>query len=393
MEKVSNELNLVEHIAFEPPIDIYQLSGGLSLILGSNMMGGLLSPAGTVKIILFSLIPKKSFQKLIGEHKELRILGRTRNSSAEELRSPISDNFSTAILNTSNRCAASVQQDYWAGIAVACHKNSNDSDGLKAKRLERQIGLVVARLEHLAKAYRTVMSVLDSGEAPHSLISNKYAKYLGIEYQSCLNELYGLRDATLAAAYRFAFGCRDAYSQTKLKNLVLNPPAAQNVAELITRSMYSQNGDLLLERMSLYRNIAQHCLGTTNPIFQGDVYQICISRGPFGNIPYLILPLYDDMDKIRQIERGSSKGIFQRLPREEAERFLNISPHQDALEFCFTCLERLLRICEEIAAETPISPEQIVITGENILRAEFRHRDGTILKFRRDESTGELVED
>lgn len=107
--------------------------------------------------------------------------------------------------------------------------------------------------------------------------------------------------------------------------------------------MFSNSGDLLIDHMSLYRSVAQHCLGATNPVL-GDIYQLRVSTEPFGDLPYLIYPLYDDIGKMREIEQGSSKGILEGFPIEEAKRFFGLGDYRDALEFCYDCFVRLLRI-------------------------------------------------
>jgi hypothetical protein len=388
METDPDELHFEEDIEFEPPIDIYRMTGGTSLMLGSNGTGAFLSPGA---MALFSMLPKEDFQKLVGEHKEFRILARSRNDSAKDLEDPITSGFSTAILSSRNRCLATEQRDFWGGIAVASHNAGEDSDGLKARRLERQIALAVARLERLSKAYTTVLSMIDLPSNNHSFKSDKYSRYLGVEYQSCLNELYGLRDAALAVAYRFSFDRTDGCNLNRLKSIVCSPQMSKTSAKLIAKSMFLPDGELLLERMSLYRSMAQHCLGTTNPIFS-DIYQICTSLGPFGKVPYLVLPLYDDVKTLRDVEKGSSKGVFQKFSKAEGERFLGLLSHQDALEFCFDCLEFLLRLCEAISSETDIQPQVFTVTGKDILKAEFRKGDGTVVRLKRDASTGELVE-
>jgi hypothetical protein len=189
------------------------------------------------------------------------------------------------------------------------------------------------------------------GDRPTSekivVTSDKYSNYLASEYRSCLNELYSLRDAVLAAAFRLNYKRNDPFAIKKLKSLVLSDDSS--ISTLISQSMFDSSGDHIIDRISLYRSIAQHCLGATNPVI-GDVYRLFISRGPYGELPYLVFPLYDDIEKMRAIEAGSSRGIFEPPPRSEAERFLGLPSPSDALDFCYDCFVRLLRICEVLAA-------------------------------------------
>jgi hypothetical protein len=46
-----------------------------------------------------------------------------------------------------------------------------------------------------------------------------------------------------------------------------------------------------------------------------------------------VYPLYDNIERMRDIEEGSSKGILERPPLDEIKRFLGLDNYQDALEF------------------------------------------------------------
>jgi len=95
---------------------------------------------------------------------------------------------------------------------------------------------------------------------------------------------------------------------------------------------------------------------------------------------------------MRTIEQGSSKGVLDAPSRAEAERFLSISSHVDALEFCYDCFVRLLEICEALASEIKIEPKAIVITKNEILEATVTNAYGETRRVKRDEATGQLVE-
>ncbi|MBV9484408.1 hypothetical protein [Bradyrhizobium sp.] len=174
----------------------------------------------------------------------------------------------------------------------------------------------------------------------------------------------------------------------KIKALVTTE--TDGSAQLISHAMFSDAGDRLLDHMALYRSVAQHCLGATNPIF-GDAYQLRLSAGPFGKLLYLIYPLYDDIEKMRAIERGSSIGILERPSKEELERFGGLRHYRDALEFCYDCFVRLLKIGEFLRQETGIEPRPITITDKDILELVVTDETGKVTRAKRDQ-TGRLVE-
>lgn len=219
-----------------------------------------------------------------------------------------------------------------------------------------------------------------------SFTSDKYSHYLGSEYRSCLNELYSLRDAILVAMYKVGFKRTDDFTIRKLRTLATND--SKGSARLVFESMFDTSEDALIDQMSLYRSVAQHCLGLNNPVF-GDVYRLRVSEGPFGEIPYMVYPLYDNLSVMREIERGSSKGILVPVTDSEFDRFIQLPRHRDALEFCFDCFERLLRIAELLADEIGFSPRLTTLTEDHILAATLT-RDGEILKFERDKETNQL---
>jgi hypothetical protein len=147
----------------------------------------------------------------------------------------------------------------------------------------------------------------------------------------------------------------------------------KGVGRLIADSMFNADGDLLIDRMSLHRGVGQHCLGKNNPLF-GDVYQLRRSRGPLG-LPCLVFPLFDDVGRMRAIEKGSSKGILEPPTRAEAERFLR-KRDLDALEFLFDCFVRLLRIAKMLADEIGLGLRMMTITDDDIIDAKFTNQAG-----------------
>ena len=378
-------------LTFEPPLAFHHLSGGLALLVDANRLAWLLSP-GSGSPLLFSIRPTTPILSLFDEQPSLRILGRTRFQHANEMNDPVSANFAIAALTADNQCLANSQGQHWSGIATALHQAERDSDARMARRVAGQIRLCLALLEKLSIAYRTVLSIATQKPtltADVSVTSDKYSHWLGSEYRSCLNELYSLRDATLVATYRLRFGRSDPFSMKRIKALALG--TADGIGHLIAGAMFSKEGDLLIDHMSLYRSIALHCLGATNPVVD-DIYRLRTSAGPYGEIPYLVYPLYDDIERMRDIEQGSSKGLFERADRAEIIRFLSLPQHRDALEFCYDCFVRLLRLCEALALEIAIEPKLITLTDDDILEATLTDADGKVTRVKRDEKTGKLVE-
>lgn len=142
--------------------------------------------------------------------------------------------------------------------------------------------------------------------------------------------------------------------------------------------------------MPLYRSVAQHCLGASNPIF-GDVYQLRPSPGPFGELLYISYPLYDDIEAMRAIEQGASKGILERPAIEEARRFASLGEYRDALKFCYDCFVRLLQITDLLRQESGIEGGPIAITDEEILEITLTDEAGNVTRKKKD-AAGRLVD-
>lgn len=372
---------------FEPPMVGYHVTGGLSALAASNNISAILAPgAGFVPFCNAS-----SDNRILLDQPGLRILGKNLFYRAEEMYDVVTSNFALAAPNNANQCLARSQQQYWNGVENALASEHRGADALIARRVNAQIRVCTFRLERLSIAYRTVLIEVAGAEPPSTncLTNNKYAHFIGNEYRSFINELFSLRDALLGAAYRLRYGRKDSYELKKIRTLVCNEQNGSG--KLIAESMFTPGGDQLIAHMALYRAVALHCTGDTNPIF-GDVYKVASSKGLWGRLSYLVYPLYDDIEKMRIIEKGSPKGIIERLPREEAERFLQLPVHLDALEFCYDCLVRLLRVSEALQQEIPIEPKPYIITDKEILEAAFTSEDGIVRRFKRDPDTGSLVQ-
>ena len=366
------------------------LTGGLALLLGSNGLATILSP-GASDLVFFSLMKGVAISAALQAQPGIRILGRNTFHHADEMHDPVTTNFIIrATAAQGGQCLAHTQTHRWSGLANALHQLQRDSDAMLVKRVSSQMRLCLSRIERLSLAYRTVLSIVCAKAPPpdHKFISDKYAQHLGSEYRSVLNELYSLRDAVLAASFRLHHKRTDSFQISKLRALVIN--STEGSSRMIADAMFSESGDRLIHNMSSYRAVAQHCLGATNPVV-GDVYQLVQSVGPMGTHPYLVYPLYDDIERMRAIEQGSSKGVLERLPLEEVKRFVGLPAHQDALEFCYDCFERLLRIAETLDREIGIEPQTLQITDDDIIELTFTDENGKMIRAKRDAS-GRLVD-
>jgi hypothetical protein len=374
-------------LSMSPPLRWHHLSGGLLLLQGENRLAMLASP-GSPDLLFFSILPNVPVPWLFKQQQGIRVLGRNWFSHAAEMRDPVASHFTIAAPSKDRKCLAHAQIWHWSGVANALVSDSRQVDAMVAARLRAQIAVSMGRLEMLSSAYRTVLRVVTqtSTATEQSATSDKYAAYLASEYRSCLNELYSLRDSALLAMFRFRFRRYDPFTMKKLQALVSSDTGLS--AKMAMDSMFDPHGDHLIDEMSLYRSIAQHCLGATNPFV--DVYQVRISRGPFGTLPYLIFPLYDDIQRMRLIEQGSSKGVIEPLPRAEAQRFFGLPNPRDALEFCYDCFVRLLHLCEALAGEIAIEPRTLTLTDDDIVEAVLTDAKGNTVRLKRDAESGNL---
>ena len=224
---MKNEHLLREGFAFEPPLEFFHLSGGLSLLLGANRQAWLMSP-DQQRPTFFSVVPRAEIRTLFVEQTNLRFLGRTRFQHASELHDFVSDNFSIAAQGSKRTCLANSQSALWDGISNRLHHDQRNADALLATRIQRQIRLSLSRVERLSGTYRSALAATTDkpiSEADKTnLTSDKYAYWLGSDYRSCLNELYSLRDAILAAHFRLCLKRNDPFSIKKLRASVLQGP-------------------------------------------------------------------------------------------------------------------------------------------------------------------------
>lgn len=371
-----------------PPIQFHHLSGGAVLWLGSDRTATLRSPAG---MNAFCLRRGQSIVSLLRAYKKIRVLGRTTFQHPEEIHDPVADNFVLPVLTNEHKCLAHDQQLYWRGAAVAAYQEGKGIESVVASRIASQVRICLRRIEQLSIAYRMTLdfAATQPQRAGSTLTNNKYAQAIGSEFRSALNELYALRDAVNSAAYRFRYARLDGLRTKSLEKFVRED--ASVMGRLIHQSMFDAAGDLLLDRMSLYRSVALHSLGMANPVL-GDGYFAAAENGVLGPIMYVCFPLYDNIDRMREMEHAGSKGVLGPLPPDEAMRFVQKADHLDALEFCFDCFERILRIAEALAKDAALPSGPLRITDDDIQEVTITEIDGSVKRAKRDEFTGNLVE-
>lgn len=226
-------------VSLEPPLRMYHLTGGLSLLVASNRMCTLLSPGG-FGLSFFSLLANAPVPFLSSAEGSLRAFGSNYFGAAQEMQEAVASNFAIIAPNVNNTCPAYSQSQHWSGVATTLHGSGRGTDALVATRIFSQIRHCLTRLERLSAAYRTVLSVAEPAErSTISYTSDKYAHYLGSEYRSLLNELYSLRDSLLAGVFRLHYARTEPYTIRRIKSLVCDDQS--RIGRLIDNSMFSSN--------------------------------------------------------------------------------------------------------------------------------------------------------
>ena len=232
-EHSDEELDSTESIlSFSPPLRLHHLTGGIGFLLGDNEQGMILAPCseGLRPIIVERGM---SVRAVMSDYRGIRVLGRTMAEEADQLKDPVTDNFIIAARNARNMCLATDRSRHWSGVALALQQEQKFAEAALASRIASQIDFCTRRLERLSMAYRTVLSIVGYGDmsAPHFITSDKYAQHIGTEYRSLLSELYGLRDAVNAAAYRLKYRCEERFETKKLKSKILGELHAAGLAD------------------------------------------------------------------------------------------------------------------------------------------------------------------
>lgn len=373
-------------LSFDPPLNLYHLSGGLQLLLGENLQAWLIDAHAEYPFVWSAL---NGPQDILSFYPEIRIIGRTRFASVEEMKEPISPNFVIRSASRSHQCLAFHQHTFWSGMANGFSQDGAAESAHICRRLSTQIIKSTRRLEKLSLSYR---SALPTQKIPEdgsiSFHQDKYSSNIGNEFGSLLDDLYGLRDAINVIVYKLLLQKNGGFSTRALKKAVADHPSSPTV-ELIKAAMFDEFcGDLIISKMSTYRGVALHSMGTSNPLTSDSVMIKC-ANGPLGKIARIVYPLYDDISQLKEIEAGKSFGPIDK--REEFERFAKLDNHLDAMEFAYDCFVRLLQIAESLGAELGLEPQHIKLTDRDILKATFTDEDGNVVHLERDPTTGELV--
>lgn len=352
-----------------PPAHLFRLSGGVKLIVDAK---------GKCQIIgikpgqeAHCNLNGREIGATLFDYQSIRVLARSTCYDDTELNDPISDVFALRAVGPDGKCLAFSQGFYWSGVAHVLHeRNMYLEEGL-VRRLTTQFRTSLRRFEKLFIAYSTFLETL--AEKPPKkghCVRNKHTVNIGSEFGALLEALYGLRDAVNSVAYRMLFGEVTAFQTKKLKSKVLASKQSA-FARLVNASMFDEEGgDLLLSRMSTYRAVALHSMGTSNPVV-GDSVLFKEEAGIFGRILRAVYPLYDDMAKLKEIERGTGVGFSFRRDVEEFQRFLSRSVHEDALDFGFDCFARLLTLARLLGEELELESRHPIITDDDIVSVDL----------------------
>lgn len=375
------------NLNFEPPMFFYHLSGGLTLFQGSNDLCWL-GESHSNKLILFSTL-SGSPQDALKAYRGIRALARTRFEHAEDLKDPVSDNF--ALCETGKRtteCLAFRQMNFWDRASTGFLQQKKHDEYFMACRMATQIKKSVRRLEKLSVSYRTATSYYKPPKKrTRHLELNKYSAHVGGEFASMLDDLYATRDALNALVYRLVYKKSDGFTTKKFKPHVIDDVTP--IGRAIFNAMFGPDArKAIIARMSTYRAVSLHCLGSSNPVF-GDCLTSVTRNGPLGPLTKLVFPLYDDIARLKQIELGYSSGNIVPIPHDEAKRFMR-ARHEDALDFAYDCFIQILRISELMSFRGDIPQKTTTITEKDIVSATITNADGTVTRLKRDPKTGTL---
>ncbi|MER8672971.1 hypothetical protein [Mesorhizobium sp. M0037] len=344
-----------------PPAQVFWLSGGMRLIVDAERSCRLLT-VSPHRVASFKLGDSK-IGSVLFDYKNIRVLAHSMSFSDRDLNDPIADQFVLFAVKD-REYLTSTQQIYWSGVGNVFNENGKyDEEGM-VRRLRTQMRVAHRRFEKLFSSYS---HFLDFEENDRSILfRNKHSQNIGLEFSALLDSLFSLRDAVNSIAFRLLLGGVGTFDTKKLKTKILGKSDSE-FSTLLASSMFEEaSGDLLLRRMSTYRAVALHCLGTTNPV-TGDGIYFRKDSGIFGSIRRVVFPLYDDMQKMREIETGTPAGFSFRRDDEELRRFMERPRHDDALDFGFLTLARLLDLCRLLGSELGLESRLLTLTDNDII--------------------------
>jgi hypothetical protein len=368
------------------------MSGGVSCLSSGNGTCWMMSP----KLPTFwTQIEISTLQHDLELITPLRILTKSLFSAPQDMHYPLPETY--LLIPTSQGSGFDTQQlRRWFGLSTAYGFQRANTTALRAERIAKQILFCRDTLYTLNRSYKFTMTrnvTSDNISYPTDgtvhFMSDKYAADIDYRTQSCLNELYALRD------YLLYFLFEDMYSQKGISIrgglMLLEQDDKFGLATMLS-PMFAETSPMgLIALMSPYRNAFFHFMGTKNNPF-GQAYCFREASSVFGDIPYLIYPLYDDINRLRSIERGASldEGTSEQS-KDEAKRFMQLANYTDALEFCYDSFISLLALSSAIEKQVKLASKNVELTDSDILEATFRHSDGTVAHFVKGED-GKLVE-
>jgi hypothetical protein len=355
-----------------PPASLYRLSGGIKLIVDSHEKCQVIGIKPGQEIH-FSLNGRKIGATLF-DYRNVRVFARSKCHDDDELNDPISYNLALRALGPDGKCLVYSQQLYWEGVSHVFHERRMYPEEGLVRRLVTQIRTCLRRFEKLFISYSIFLETFEKNPPLRgNCLKNKHTTNIGSEFGALLDSLYALRDAVNSIAYRLLFHENGIFNTKKFRMKILGS-SKSGFVQLVSGAMFEEkDGDLILSRMSTYRSVALHCMGTSNPVVRDSII-FKEESGIFGPILRAVYPLYDDMAKLKAIELGTAIGFSFPRDTDEIKRFLSISCHQDALDFGFDCFERLLTIALLLGEELELESRLPVITDKDIISHEFTAR-------------------
>jgi hypothetical protein len=376
-----------EGLSFQPPFRIFNLGGGVGCLSAENSACWLLVP--TEDMLVWSDISGLRVPYEILELGPLQPITESYFSNIEDLNDPIS-NVCLSARSGDDQALDVAQAQRWKGLALAYRNRGDGKKATRAERIGAQIIFATNTLHKLVYAYKNTMisqlresQICDFSCGTFNFYSNKYAMDIGYRTQSCLNELFGLRD------FIFYFLFDDLYGESirlsKAENFLQNNDKF-GLADVIIPHIRQQAPIGKLALMSLYRNVFFHYVGPNfGPLGQSYCFREWSGKG--WRIPYIVYPLYDNVESLKRLEKGESLwDPNSSAEKEDAMRFMQLERHIDALNFCHESFLTLLRISQAIEECIELESEVQKITEDDIISATMEHSDGSTTRVRRNES-------
>lgn len=379
--------------SLNPPIYLIHIAGGLRAFVGSNGEC-FLGVFNSSELITFKIKPFESVVQmfdqlaLVLEQDNSEIFGFQEFKTIEDLNRRLSESFNYVLPPSFVERNPIDYVSQWLSIASNLSNNEEGNKAAICKRIATQIERLIHRINALSDCYYyTLQQEKHLPEVGRfSLHANNDSQKVGLEFTSLLDNLYYLRDGLGNLVFRTL-----APEKTKYRTIDLIKVLNKNDSELsklLLNGLEKNQG--IISQFSMLRGVAQHSMGEVNPTF-GDVYSL--RRKNLNGIDYfrLIFPLYDDWDKLAEIEQNASKGIFPKISQEECERFATETEnHVDAFDFGLRSFNYLMKVSLEIFKEFNFDASPRKLDKEQILSMELRDENGDLVRYERNKKTGEL---